>query len=132
MSDPEALEGRVRDLTRTGRLPIQEAPRVVKEVLSFLADTPGIARTRWATHGERNDRNAHPDADAANRYAFAHSFIIENAPALRARRLARGVQFRSETDSEMLAHCIAAMPGERLEQVVRAALQGPRSFASTT
>ena len=56
MSDPEALEGRVSDLTRTGRLPLQEALRVVNEVLSFLAETPGIAHTRWATHGERLDQ----------------------------------------------------------------------------
>ena len=132
MSDPEALEERASDLTQTGRQPPQEAPRVVNEVLSFLAETPGIDRTRWATHGEPNDGNARPDADAANRYAFAHSVIIENAPALRAQRLARGMQFRSETDSEVLAHFIAAMPGERLEQAVHAALQGPRSFASTT
>ena len=102
-------KGKVRDLERL--------------VPPGLKGTPGIAHTRWATHGEPNDRNAHPHADAANRYAVVHNGIIENAQALRAQLLAQGVQFRSDTDSEVLAHLIAAMPGETLEQTVRAALQ---------
>jgi glutamine---fructose-6-phosphate transaminase (isomerizing) len=101
--------GKVRDLERL--LP------------ESLKGTPGIAHTRWATHGEPSDRNAHPHADAANRYAIVHNGIIENAAALRAQLAAKGVQFRSETDSEVLAHLIAAMRGDTLEEAVRAALQ---------
>ncbi|MGH8317021.1 MAG: glutamine--fructose-6-phosphate transaminase (isomerizing) [Steroidobacteraceae bacterium] len=102
-------QGKVRDLERL--LP------------ESLKGTPGIAHTRWATHGEPSDRNAHPHADAANRYAVVHNGIIENAAALRAQLAAKGVQFRSETDSEVLAHLIAAMRGDTLEEAVRAALQ---------
>ena len=101
--------GKVRDLERL--LP------------EHLKGSPGIAHTRWATHGEPSDRNAHPHTDTANRFAVVHNGIIENAAALRAQLGAKGVQFRSETDSEVLAHLIAAMPGDTLEQAVRAALQ---------
>jgi glutamine---fructose-6-phosphate transaminase (isomerizing) len=101
--------GKVRDLERL--LP------------ESLKGTPGIAHTRWATHGEPSDRNAHPHADAANRYAVVHNGIIENAAALRAQLAAKGVQFRSETDSEVLAHLIAATRADTLEEAVRAALQ---------
>jgi glucosamine--fructose-6-phosphate aminotransferase (isomerizing) len=88
-----------------------------------LKGTPGIAHTRWATHGEPSDRNAHPHTDANNRYAVVHNGIIENAAALRAQLRSTGIDFRSETDSEVLAHLIAAMPGDTLEAAVRAALQ---------
>jgi glutamine---fructose-6-phosphate transaminase (isomerizing) len=102
-------KGKVRDLER--HLPGQ------------LPGTPGIAHTRWATHGEPSDHNAHPHCDGANRYAIVHNGIIENATTLRAQLAAKGVEFRSETDSEVLAHLIAAVPGDTLLERVRAALQ---------
>jgi glucosamine--fructose-6-phosphate aminotransferase (isomerizing) len=102
-------KGKVRDLTRL--LPAN------------FRGTPGIAHTRWATHGEPSDRNAHPHSDARNRFAIVHNGIIENAAALRAQLQSQGVVFRSDTDSEVLAHLIAAMRGDTLEDCVRAALR---------
>ena len=102
-------KGKVRDLERL--LPEQ------------LKGTPGIAHTRWATHGEPSDRNAHPHCDGENRYAIVHNGIIENASALRAQLESKGVVFRSETDSEVLAHLIAAMHADTLADAVRAALR---------
>ena len=102
-------KGKVRDLER--QLPTQ------------LKGTPGIAHTRWATHGEPSDRNAHPHCDGAGRFAIVHNGIIENAAQLRSKLQAGGVSFQSETDSEVLAHLIAAMPADKLEDSVRAALR---------
>src|SRR5207244_10608434 len=76
----------------------------------------------WA-HAEPSARNADPHCDTANRIAVIHNGIIENAAALRARLESAGVAFRSETDSEVLAHLIAAMPERALEAAVRAALR---------
>jgi glucosamine--fructose-6-phosphate aminotransferase (isomerizing) len=88
-----------------------------------LKGSPGIGHTRWATHGEPSDRNAHPHTDTKNRYAIVHNGIIENAAALRAQLRSKGIEFRSDTDSEVLAHLIAAMPGDSLEEALRAALR---------
>jgi glucosamine--fructose-6-phosphate aminotransferase (isomerizing) len=85
--------------------------------------SPGIAHTRWATHGEPSDRNAHPHCDSSNRIAIVHNGIIENAAELRARLQSQGVEFHSDTDSEVLAHLIATMPDGSLEAAVRAALR---------
>src|SRR5262245_47059347 len=84
--------------------------------------TVGIAHTRWATHGEPNDGNAHPHTDCAGTLAIVHNGIIENAAALRARLEAAGHVFRSQTDSEILAHLIEAAAGDDLTQAVRTAL----------
>jgi len=83
----------------------------------------GIAHTRWATHGEPSDANSHPHNDANDRFTIVHNGIVENAASLRTRLQSQGVQFRSETDSEVLAHLIAAVPMDSLEDSVRAALR---------
>jgi glutamine---fructose-6-phosphate transaminase (isomerizing) len=88
--------------------------------------TSGIAHTRWATHGEPSDANAHPHTDAAGRIAVVHNGIIENSERLRAELTADGVTFASETDTESLAHLIAAAiaaGAESLEDAVRAVLR---------
>ena len=104
-------------VARSGKLRMHKSKGKVRELESKLPEKlrggPGIAHTRWATHGEPSDRNAHPHSDAANRYAIVHNGIIENAAELRARLEAQGVVFQSQTDSEVLAHLIAAMPGGR-------------------
>ncbi|MEU3567331.1 glutamine--fructose-6-phosphate transaminase (isomerizing) [Kitasatospora sp. NPDC036755] len=86
--------------------------------------TTGIGHTRWATHGVPSDANAHPHLDNAERIAVVHNGIIENADELRAKLTADGAVFRSETDTEVLAHLIAAnvAEGVELEDAVRAAL----------
>jgi glutamine---fructose-6-phosphate transaminase (isomerizing) len=99
---------------------VRELERIVPQTLK---GAPGIAHTRWATHGEPSDRNAHPHTDAANRFAIVHNGIIENSAELRAQLAAKGVEFRSDTDSEVIAHLIAAMGGKSLEEAVRAALR---------
>ncbi len=114
-------------VARSGALRLYKSQGKVRELERLLPKTlkgsPGIAHTRWATHGEPSERNAHPHTDATNRYAIVHNGIIENAAALRAQLSAKGVQFRSDTDSEVLAHLIAMTDGQRLEDAVRAALR---------
>jgi glucosamine--fructose-6-phosphate aminotransferase (isomerizing) len=112
---------------RSGELRLAKCKGRVRELEKLLPHrfkgSPGIAHTRWATHGEPSDRNAHPHCDGANRIAVIHNGIVENAAALRVRLQAAGVAFRSDTDTEVLAHLIAAMPDGSLEAAVRAALR---------
>jgi glutamine---fructose-6-phosphate transaminase (isomerizing) len=87
--------------------------------------TVGIGHTRWATHGEPSDINAHPHTDAAGRIAVVHNGIIENAEQLRDALVHRGVALVSDTDTEALAHMIAAeaTEGVSLEDAVRRVLR---------
>jgi glutamine---fructose-6-phosphate transaminase (isomerizing) len=114
-------------LARNHKLTVHKAKGKVRELErqlpAQLKGTPGIAHTRWATHGEPSDRNAHPHCDGAGRFAIVHNGIIENAAQLRAKLQSGGVTFHSQTDSEVLAHLIAAMPADKLEDSVRAALR---------
>jgi glucosamine--fructose-6-phosphate aminotransferase (isomerizing) len=114
-------------LAAGGVLRMNKCKGKVRELESHLSKrlkgAPGIAHTRWATHGEPSDVNAHPHSDASERFAIVHNGIIENADALRSQLQAKGVVFRSATDSEVLVHLIAANPGESLAEGVRAALK---------
>jgi glutamine---fructose-6-phosphate transaminase (isomerizing) len=99
-----------------------------------LRGTTGLGHTRWATHGEPNDRNAHPHLDASGELAVIHNGIIENYAALKAELVAAGHELASETDTEVVAHLIGALydreaaedgapRGEALAVAVRAALR---------
>ncbi len=114
-------------VARSGELDVAKCKGRVRDLEKILPKrfrgSPGIAHTRWATHGEPSDRNAHPHCDGANRIAVIHNGIIENAAALKARLLADGAIFHSETDTEVLAHLIAAMPADSLVEAVRQALR---------
>lgn len=85
--------------------------------------TAGIAHTRWATHGVPSEENAHPHCDCAERVYLVHNGIIENHADLRTELSRRGHTFHSETDSEVLAHCIEeSLKTSDLETAVRTAL----------
>ncbi|MCM2575903.1 glutamine--fructose-6-phosphate transaminase (isomerizing) [Streptomyces meridianus] len=88
-----------------------------------FAGSVGIAHTRWATHGAPNDVNAHPHLDSEGKVAVVHNGIIDNASELRAKLTADGVEFASETDSEVLAHLVGRSEAETLEEKVRHALR---------
>ncbi|WP_336028133.1 glutamine--fructose-6-phosphate transaminase (isomerizing) [Geodermatophilus sp. FMUSA9-8] len=111
-----------------------------------LADAPlpestiGIGHTRWATHGGPTDRNAHPHLSADGRVAVIHNGIIENFAALRAECEARGIEFRSDTDTEVVAHLLEAAyrdlpagPGRLAEalRVVSRRLEGAFTLVAT-
>src|SRR3954468_22357318 len=80
--------------------------------------TIGIAHTRWATHGQPNECNAHPHVDCKNEIAVVHNGIIENYGALRKMLKMQGHVFKSETDTEVLAHLIEAAFDGKLEDAV--------------
>ncbi len=82
-----------------------------------------IGHTRWATHGMPTDENAHPHIDCGGTIALVHNGIIENAGPLREHLAARGHKFRSETDTEVLAHLIEEHYTDSLELAVAAALK---------
>ncbi|MFC0105075.1 glutamine--fructose-6-phosphate transaminase (isomerizing) [Kibdelosporangium aridum] len=116
-------------LVHRGWLKTHKAAVRVRELKEQVGKAPGvvgIAHTRWATHGEVTDVNAHPHTDTSGRFAVVHNGIVENSDELRAKLTAQGVPLVSETDTEALAHLIAAAAEqhETLEEAVRAALRG--------
>jgi len=99
-------------------LEVRKSAGRVNELAELLNSRPvpgcvGISHTRWATHGAPTDANAHPHLDQSGRIAVVHNGVIENYDRLKHRLIAAGHCFKSETDTEVLAHLI----GEHYEKV---------------
>ena len=85
----------------------------------------GMGHTRWATHGEPNDRNAHPHYSQSGKFAIIHNGIIENYAPIKAELKKRGHEFKSDTDTEVLVHLIEDIHENgnvSLDEAVRLAL----------
>ena len=109
-------KGKVGDLEKL----LQEKLAGAQEVSNI-----GIGHTRWATHGEPNDVNAHPHFSGDRRLAIIHNGIIENYAAIRQELINKGHIFESETDTEVLVHFIEDIQANEqcaLEEAVRLAL----------
>ncbi|MDR1410747.1 MAG: glutamine--fructose-6-phosphate transaminase (isomerizing) [Spirochaetaceae bacterium] len=95
-----------------------------------LSGSMGIGHTRWATHGEPSDTNSHPHTDVAGKIAVVHNGIIENHAKLKAWLQDHGVEFRSETDTEVIAHLIDFhYNGDLLQAVLEALKRFEGSYA---
>jgi glucosamine--fructose-6-phosphate aminotransferase (isomerizing) len=93
------------------RLTIRRSPGKIGNLESLVAQEPargqtGLGHTRWATHGRPSEANAHPHADCSGSLVVVHNGIIENYAAIKERLLAEGHRFRSETDTEVIAHVL--------------------------
>ena len=108
---------------RTGKVAELEASLPAK-----MPGTIGIAHTRWATHGGVTDENAHPHLGPKQRVVIVHNGIIENASRIRKHLERTGASFRSETDSEVIAHRLerAVEKGQSPISAMRTALKGLR------
>ena len=112
-----------------GRLEVRRAAGRLKALEGVLRErpvqgSPGIGHTRWATHGRPSEENAHPHTDCEGALVVVHNGILENYLEIKERLLAEGHRFRSETDTEVLAHLIEhhLRASGRLDRAVKAAL----------
>jgi glucosamine--fructose-6-phosphate aminotransferase (isomerizing) len=108
-------------------LETRKAPGKISELEALVASTPivgtlGIAHTRWATHGAPNFINSHPQMSCDEKIGVVHNGIIENGSALRQALEELGHSFRSDTDTEVLAHLIEEVYDGNLEEAVIEAL----------
>ncbi len=99
-----------------GAIQLSKAKGRLKNLMDRVADAPltgciGIGHTRWATHGEPSDINAHPHTDMKSGIAIVHNGIIENHEELRRMLQAKGCHFVSQTDTEVIAHLLSTLYG---------------------
>ena len=116
------LNGGLKVYKKQGRVAELEEFIVGKDLHSHI----GIGHTRWATHGEPSDRNAHPHTSANGKLAMIHNGIIENYAQIKKELLNKGYTFNSDTDTEVLLNFIEDIKVNNecnLEEAVRIALK---------
>ena len=116
------MNGRLKVYKKKGRVAELEETLVGKNLHSHV----GIGHTRWATHGEPSDHNAHPHSSASGKLAMIHNGIIENYSQLKQELVRKGYTFTSETDTEVLLNFIEEIKKNNkcsLEEAVRVALK---------
>lgn len=114
-----------------GQLRVNKCKGKVADLLNLvksqeIGGTIGIGHTRWATHGEPNDVNAHPQVSMNGHFVVVHNGIIENYREVKAKLIDKGYTFKSQTDTEVLANLIECLYLEQkltAEQAVKAALK---------
>src|SRR5580692_11269486 len=107
---------------------LRRAPGKLRNLETILHDAPvhgtfGIGHTRWATHGRPTEENAHPHRDCTGNLVVVHNGIVENYLALKHSLEAEGHEFKTDTDTEVIAHLVEKYFEGNLEQAVRAALK---------
>ncbi len=120
------LDGELLVRKKEGKL------RVLDESLRLnpLGGNIGIGHTRWATHGDPNEQNAHPHADCHSKIAVVHNGIIENYSAIRSQLQEEGHVFASDTDTEVIPHLIEKhMAGDLREAIVNALKEVQGAYA---
>jgi glucosamine--fructose-6-phosphate aminotransferase (isomerizing) len=110
-----------------GTINVRKAEGKIDRLAALLEAQPiqgtiGIGHTRWATHGEPSDVNAHPHTDPSGEFVVVHNGIIENFLSLKEELQAAGRVFTSDTDTEILAHLVADEYDGNLESAVRRAV----------
>lgn len=114
----DAAQKRITTLRAAGRIVELEKKMAATPVQGM----PFIFHTRWATHGEPVEKNAHPHGDCTNTIYVVHNGIVENYRELKEKLSGEGHRFRSDTDTEILAHLIERFFTNNLEEAVREAL----------
>jgi glucosamine--fructose-6-phosphate aminotransferase (isomerizing) len=115
-------------VVREGRVERRRSAGKLDNLAAALRAEPlsgrfGIGHTRWATHGRPTEENAHPHQDCGGAIVVVHNGIVENHLELKARLVAQGHRFSTQTDTEVIAHLVEAHYRGSLEEAARAALR---------
>ncbi|MFW5972030.1 MAG: glutamine--fructose-6-phosphate transaminase (isomerizing) [Bacillota bacterium] len=120
------LNDEIKVIKKAGKL--KELEQIVEE--KPPAGNYGIGHTRWATHGSPSDRNSHPHQDGSGDFVLVHNGIIENFQELKDELVNKGHQFKSETDTEVIAHLFKELyTGNMKETIIKVIKRLEGSYA---